>query len=642
MLQAIRDKSKGILAGAILIIICVPFAFFGIQNYFSNTIDTAIARVNDQEISAAEFQRGFTRYRSQMQARFGQGFDASYFDQPMIRRQFLDGMISDEIMLQITQSIGMEVPASRIRDEIDKIDAFKVGGQFDQDLYRSLLSMQGMSPKDFELELRRQMLIQEIPASLGSSSLALGGEVARLARLQNQRRSFDYLLLPSSAFEADIVVTDEQVSGFFADNADLYQNPETVRIEYLELESAMLEVESEPDDETLLDRYEAQKLRFVLPERRLASHILIALEANADAEAVKAANNKSVELAQRIAAGESFEALAREFSEDEGSASLGGDLGWVERDMMVTAFEDALFEMEIGDISAPINSSFGFHLIWLRDVEESRGKTFEEARFELAQEYRDSEAERQFLELQDRLLDMTYEDQGSLAAAAEAVGLEILTEGPFSRSGGDGIAAERKVIDAAFSDLVLLERLNSDPIIIGPNHVVFIRVLEHQEKTTRELDEVEGAIRQRLISEQAAERAKARADEMLAELLAGETDLATLATDRESELRHAVNLKRDEAGHDQQLVRAVFKLPRPQPELQNSHVIPLSNGRFAVLTLTAVADSEIGDAQSEDLNEGLKSRLSRAYGGAEISGLTAGLRSRSQVIVAEDKIGQLL
>ena len=638
MLQAIRDKSKGILAGAILLIICIPFAFFGIQNYFTSTIDTSLARVNDQEISIGEFQRGFTRYRNQMQARFGQGIDASYFDQAMIRRQYLDSMIGDEIMLQIVQSIGMEIPKSRIRDEIDKFDAFKVAGRFDQQVYLNLLSMQGMSAADFERDLRRQMLLQEIPESLTSSSLALAGEVARLARLQNQHRSFEYLVLSSSAFESEVVVSDEQVANSFADNSELYQNPETVSIEYLELESAALELGFEPDDDTLRDRYEAQKLRFVLPARRLASHILIALEANSEAELVKAAEDRAIELAQRIAAGESFEELAREFSEDEGSASLGGDLGWVERDMMVSAFEDALFDLEVGSVSKPIYSSFGYHLIWLRDAEESRGKTFEEARFELANELRDAEAERLFLELQDRLLDLTYEDQGSLAAAAEALELEILEAGPFSRSGGNGIAAERKVIDAAFSDLVLLEGLNSDPIIVGANHVVFIRLLEHQEKTTRELDEVSAVIRQGLLSEQAAVLAQAMADDMLSQLLVKQTDLASLAVEHESEIQQGIELKRNDAGHNRQLMQAVFKLPHLGSAQHSTHVIPFADGQFAVLALTAVSDSTVLAVLNEDLNEGLKSRLSRAYGAAEISGLKTGLRSRSKVTVAEDKL----
>ncbi len=636
MLQAIRERATGILGYGIIALISVVFALWGIENYITTTVNDAIAVVNGEEISIQQFQDRFNRYRSRMQAQFGNVLERNYFDQPLIRRQFLDSMIEDEVIRQAAVAAGLDVTGDRLIREINDIEAFKVAGEFSSDVYLSLLAQQGMTPQRFEQELREGILIGELESVIGATAAALPGELARARRLTDQQRTFRYVTLSAEEFAERVTVADEDVEQYYRDRESEFMEPERVTIEYLELAADALEIEAEASEATLLQRYEDQKSRFLVPERRLTSHILIEVPENAPAEVVIAAEERARGLAERARAGEAFETLAKEHSDDAGSAAAGGDLDWVERGVMVSAFEEALFAMEAGEISDPVNTVYGFHVIKLREIEPARGKSFEEAREELAEEYRDNEAERRFLELQDRLYDLTYEDQGSLAPAAAALELEIRTAGPFSRAGGEGLAADPQVLEAAFSDLVLEAGSNSDPLTLEGNRVVVLRLRERFPETLKPLEDVSDEIRATLVEQRSRELARAAAEELLARVRSG-SDLAAEADAAGRELKQADAVGRSGGGVDPGLVAGVFRMPWPGEDAAVSDVMPFGGNQFAVVSLQAVIDPPAAEAEDPRVAS-LGARLARGLSSAEAAALKQTLRERAKIQVMEDRL----
>src|SRR5690606_25567928 len=307
-------------------------------------------------------------------------------------------------------------------------------------------------------------------------------------------------LAPPAADSFD-ELDDAALEAYYQANRERFMSPERVAIEYVQLSPAVIEVPVEVDEETLRLRYEEQRNRFVEPEARLASHILVSVPPNADADAVQAAREQAAAIAAEARAeAADFAAIAREKSDDLGSKAGGGDLGWIEKGLLDPAFEDALFALEPGAVSDPVKSDEGWHVIQLREVRAEQGQSFEDARATLQEEYLESERERRYSDVAGRLVDLVYRDPTTLAGAAQELGLEVQTLGPFSRAEAEGIAARPEVLRAAFSEEVLSGNA-SDPIELDDGSMVMIRVTRHEPATPRPLDEVKDDVRSAAILE---------------------------------------------------------------------------------------------------------------------------------------------
>jgi len=372
VLQTIRDRLTGIIAIFIFAILIIPFAFVGVSSYFTSDAVNAVAVVNDQEITINEFNQGFQNYRRRMQAQLGAAFDPELFDQAIVRRQFLDQMIDEELLAQVSVDAGLAVDNQVLAERIRSMEGFNVDGEFNTDVYQSRLAAQGMTPKQFEQEMRVSMILNQFPSSVVTSAIATDWEVRDYARLQDQQRTFKALIVPATPPAVEAVdesaegdqpepvvneepVDEQEILAWYDDHADQYQSEERVSIEYLELNAATLGGSVEPDETELRARFEQQKTRFVTPEARLASHILIEVQPNAPDVDVDSARQQAEDLAERARAGEDFAELASEYSQDVGSAAQGGDLGWVEPGFMVQAFEDGLYDLSLDNpVSDPV------------------------------------------------------------------------------------------------------------------------------------------------------------------------------------------------------------------------------------------------------------------------------------------------
>ncbi len=674
MMQAIRDRASGFIAWTIIGLICVVLVATGGFEYFNTTPQDAVAAVNGEEIPLSEFNKSFSRYRARLQSQFGGSLGTDYFDQPLIRREHLELLIDREVRVQAARDAGLTITPRRLQDSIQSVDAFNVGNVFSQDQYVALLAQQGETPRSFEAGLTDELLYNEIPAALSASAFALPSEISRAQRLQAQQRSFRHVAFSSDEFRDQVVVSDDDIQAYYDENPAEFTNPETVVIEYVLLSSDNLTMDLEISESSLKARYETQKGRFVIPERRRTSHILIEVGENAPAEELQAAEARAAEAAARARAGEDFAELARELSDDIGSAQAGGDLGWVERDVMVEAFEQALFDMEAGQISDPVNTAFGFHVINLLEIEESRGKTFEEARDELAAEYRETELERLYLEQQDRLYDLSYEDSGSLQTAADSLGLEVQTSEPFARTGGEGVTANQQVVQAAFSDQVLLEGSNSDPINLSETETIVLRVNQRIDESLSPLEAVRDDVRERVLSRDARELAREAAQSLadsaveagtlalaLAALPApeapaeasadnaeeGETaDETTEGTTEEA----AEAASEDEAKTvvesldvprfgrpgevDGQLAQGVFRLTRPADGKPTYAMVAGGPDTFYAVSLFAVTEGQ----EDDNAVERVSAQIERKLSSEEVAGADAQLRAAAEIDVIEERL----
>lgn len=666
VLQAIRERLSGIIAIFIFGILIIPFAFVGVGDYFASDSVNVVAKVNDSDITTTEFTQSFQNYRRRMQSLLGDNFDPVQFEQLTIKRQHLDNMIDRELVAQASLQTGLSVDDAALAKAIREMPIFQVDGEFNKEVYLSRLVALGMTPAQYQDEMRAELIMDQFPSSIMTSAIATDWELKQLTRLQDQSRAFKALIIPAEkAIEPKVAAEDEAqeeqkpeesseavtaetaktaadeideaaLLAWYEGHQDDYRSPERVIIEYVELEAHAMTDNVEPDEELLQARFEEQKARFVSPESRLASHILITVPANADEATVESARQKALDIAEQARGGADFAELARTYSEDTGSAGQGGDLGWVEPGFMVQAFEDALYALTLAKpLSEPVQTGFGWHVIRLVDVRPAEGMSFEEARETLLQEYVTEQQDRQFLEQADRLVDIIYEDPTTLTSAAEALGLEIKQLGPFSRTDGEGLAANSAVVDTAFSDLVLTQASASDPVDIGENHMVVLKLKEYLPEAVKPFEEVREEVQATVKFDLAMRAAEQQAQALLVRLQAGE-DLAALAEESGLELLHAEDARRMGSPYPAELVARVFRMSLPEEGASRQELLDLSDG-YAVVDLLSVTDGELKD---DDLirQQNYRRRIANGTANAETYGFLRSLRSKSEIEIFEDKL----
>jgi len=633
MLQAIRDRVTGIVAIIVLGLLAIPFVFMGLESYIQTVPQDAVAEVGGTEITVSEFQTEFARYRAQLRQQQGDAYDELEANRPEARREFLESMIDRRLLSQHAQEMGLSISPGTIAGMLREIPAFQVQGRFDPEIYRQQVTASGQSVAAFERDLARDLLVQELPAGVTSSVLVTEADVDRWLRVQMEKREIAMLTISSSAYRDEVEITDGEIEAFYAENQDQFMRPERVRVEYVELDTRDMAESIEVAEETLRERYESTRARFMTEERRRASHILITA---GDERSEEQARELSRELLQRIEQGEDFAALAQEYSDDPGSAQAGGDLGWIEPDVMMPAFEEALYDLESqGAVAGPVETEFGWHLIKLAEIEAPRGQTFAEARAQILDEIRQERADELYIELSERLIDLIYADPTGLAAVAEELGVEIQEAGPFSRFSAEGVLAEPRVLEAIFSDLVLIERETSEPVEIEPNHAVVVRVTEHQPSEPRPLEDVVDEVRERLVRDAAREAARERAEALVEQIEDQGATLEQLAETEGLEItgQEATRRSFDLGGA---VLESVFRLPAPAGD-GPVHEAIASGSNWLVVRLEKVTPGkpeEADDAQRQSARQQIRFARSQL----EFEGLLQWLRENTEVSVVEQRL----
>ncbi|WP_130927900.1 SurA N-terminal domain-containing protein [Pseudomonas sp. Sample_14] len=583
MLQNIRDNSQGWIAKTIIGVIVALMALTGFDAIFqATTHKNEAAKVNGDEISQNELSQAVDMQRRQLMQQLGKDFDASLLDEKMLRESALKGLIDRKLLLQGAEQAKFSFSEAALDQVILQTPEFQVDGKFSSERFDQVIRQLGYSRMQFRQMLAQEMLIGQLRAGVAGSGFVTDAEVLAFARLEKQTR--DFATLNVKADPAAVKLTDDEVKAYYDEHAKEFMTPDQVIIDYVELKKSSFFDQVAVKDEDLEAAY--QKEIANLAEQRRAAHILIEVNDKTTEAQAKA---KIDEVQARLAKGEKFEALAKEFSQDPGSANNGGDLGYAGPGVYDPAFEKALYSLSKDQVSEPIRTDFGYHLIKLLGVEAPEVPTLASLKDKLTRELKAAQVEQRFVEATKQLEDSAFE-ASDLAQPAADLKLTVHTSKPFGREGGEGVAANRAVVTAAFSPEVIDEGANSTAIELDPETVIVLRSKEHLKPAQLPLESVSAAIRTQLTKEHASAEAKTRAEKLIADLHDGKAPLDKAIDGQNWKITEAAT--RGQEGVDPAVLQALFRMPKPAAKDKPTFSsVTLPDGSLMVVRLNGVNEA---------------------------------------------------
>jgi peptidyl-prolyl cis-trans isomerase D len=624
MLQTIHDRLKGWLAGVVLGVIGLVFVFWGIN--WTMSAPNYAAKVNGNEISSSEVRQAYQQQLAQYQRQANGQIDDAQRNE--IKRHVLDQYVNTEAVVTRADALGYRVSDQELLAEMAKIPAFQVDGKFDKAHAMAVLRAQNRSVAEIEELFRRDVKLRQLDDALTLSSFATPSEMKRLRALAEQERQVSWFTVAPAKYIAEATPSDADIQAYYDAHKAQYMTPETVDLHYIELSMAQLESKVTVDDAQLKAYYDDQKTktpeRFTQPEQRRVRHILLQVSDPKDDAAVKA---KADSLLKRAQSGEDFAALAKQFSEDPGSAQQGGDLGWSERKAFVGPFADAAFGMKEGEIKGPVKTQFGYHILKLDGIQPTNVKTFEQAKPELETEFRRNEAERLFNSAQDELADAALQNTTDIDVVARKAGLTVHDIPVFSRTEGGGeLGKSGPILEAAFGQDVLDGRLS--PIVeIEKGRGVVLRATDHKLPQQKPLDAVRTEVVAAWKEQRGAELAAAAANDAVKRLTAGEAwDAVAKSLGVTPQAPKFV--ERSDQSVPMDIRRSAFESPKPDAKPLYQRVA-LSGGDSAVLELIAVREKP--DADSGQLDAQLRRQLTQQSASSESQSYALAARAAAKV-----------
>jgi peptidyl-prolyl cis-trans isomerase D len=628
MLTKIREKTQGIIATFILGLVIVPFAFWGIKSNFDSDSKINVAKVDGMDISQAEYRRALDRLRARVEPKT--------LNDPQFKQSVLDSLINQTLLVRDAENQGYRVSDVQLAQILRDLPVFQRDGQFDPALYETLLRREGMSPREFEASVREDIIIAQVHAGIGESHIVTQTEIAALARLLAQERELAHAMISAESLMTKAAVSGPDIEQYYSAHPEMFQFPEQVRVEYLRLSAADLDQGYQPTEEDLKKSYEEEAARYVIPEKRRASHILISLPAQPGEDQSKEALAKIQDIAKQVRAGGDFGGLAKKHSADSTTAAQGGDLGEVRRGVLPKELEDAVYALKSGEVSQPVRSTYGYHLVKLTAHTPEKRKSFAEVRKELVEVVRRRQGEERFFDVSEKFRNLVYEQPDSLVSAAKELGLEIRKSEWFSPAGGSGIAANPKVVQAAFEPGVLSQARNSDAIEISADTLVAVRVAERRPAGRKPLAEVRPQVERILKQQLALEQARSLGETALRELRAG-ASLEALARKHGFKYVPAKTLtRRQTTGIDPRIVESAFRAPRPEGDKPVHELVDLGERGYAVLTLQRVRDAS--SKPDNATQQQIRALLSTRRGADYYANYREGLRQKTEIKVYSDQL----
>jgi peptidyl-prolyl cis-trans isomerase D len=543
LISSIKKKSTGFVAYFIVGLIALTFivtALYGID--FMGSGQT-VAKVGDKEISKTEFIKNFVPQQRNLQQQLGAEYSTDI--ENILKQTVIDQMVNSQILFQYAQNHGYVTTPKEVQTNIAKNEVFYKEGKFDVDQYKKILRLNGYSVQEYEASQFQQLTQEQLRSNIEKSAFVTDFERKNVTSLLNQERKFDYLEIPVKDFSDQVSITDSMLKDYFDKNQDRFIKPMKVSVDFVELNLDEVTKSISPSDDDLAILYDEEKNRFSTDEERKAQHILVENKVTAD------------QVISLINEGKSFDDLAKEYSIDTGSKNSGGDLGFFGIGVMVPEFETAVFAMKEGEVSQPIKSEFGFHVIKLNKIKESSSKSFDEVKEQLVKIYQKNQGQKMIYDLSDEMTNLAYE--GSLEELAEKMNLKLQTSELFSKTSK---SPNKKMINAAFSDPVLNRGENSEPIDLGEDKLVVLRLNKLEKSRNLNFDEVktqvEGIVK--------TQESKKLADKLTDEIITSIND-----NQKTDEILKKNNLnwtsvgwtKRDNQKVDPSAIDLAFKAPKP-------------------------------------------------------------------------------
>jgi peptidyl-prolyl cis-trans isomerase D len=595
MLERIREGSQGIVAKSILGLVILTFAISGIGSYINSQADTVAATVNGVEIGQSELEQAYENVRRGEQSRYGQFFDQLASNESYLaglRQQALEQLIVQELQKQQSNELGIRVSDEQVKEAIRNMPEFQQDGQFNNDIYVARLRQANYQPNQFRDYMRQQMARSQYVGALMSTEFALPTENEQYQALENQVRSFDVVNFVAADLETSVEVSDEELNDYYQLNLTRYMTEEKVSVEYLLLERDVIASDIVIADEELTDYYNSNLVEYSQPEQRRFAHILIESD-EAKLEEVKA----------KLAAGEDFAEVAKQYSDDTLSAENGGDLEWLEQGVMDETFDAAAFALvNVGDVTEAVETEFGTHFIKLTEIQPEVVKSFDEVKDVIAETLKANRADEKYLTAQTTATEIAFEIADTLKDTADAVELQMVTTGLVSRYQLPEAINAPQVADKLFDEDFIADGMNSELIQIDENKSVFVRVSEHESARQQTLEEVTEQVKLAVVKKKARELAESKANELLAAVEAG-SSLESASSQFNVSVERSDDVTRADNNVDPSVREAVFALAKPAEGSKEFAVVTLRNGNAALVALdnVSVKATEGSEVDSERL-----------------------------------------
>ena len=619
MLQNIRDNSQGLVAKFIIGLIIIPFALFGIDSLVGGGGPAAVATVNGEDITLIELDQVLNLERRRLLNQMGENADPSMLTDELLRGPVLDNLIQQKLLIQAATDESVVVSPVAIDQAIVSMSEFQESGQFSPQLYQNILRSNGYTPAYFKQLMSNNMATNQLNAGIAGSAFVTEAELGLVASIVGQQRSFRYFILPRDKVASQISIDDQQVQSYYEANIESFQSEDQVKLEYIELKQQ--DFFKPVSEDVLQQAYEEDMESFVTQEERRVSHILIEISDEAAAKA------RVESLVAKLNNGESFEALATEFSDDRGSARNGGDLGYTQGDTFPAEFEAALAKLAVEQVSAPVLTDAGFHLIKVTEIKRGDKPSFDDRKLVLTQRIQLAAAEAEFIKTVENLRDLVFNSEG-LSVPAQELSLELNQSGLIGHSTASGSLANTQVLAAAYSADVLEDGNNSEVLELASDHFMVINVIEHQPPAAKPLTKVKAGIIARLSAEQSTELALKLSEDFIAALSSG-TSLEDVAKAEGYEWQVQQNVTRNTGSVESGLLTAIFAIPSSGNTVVNK-AVSLTNGDVAVIQLEEVENGSLEQLSIAE-RRGLKQELERASGSRSMANFISLLRNNAEI-----------
>lgn len=520
MFDFVHEKRR--LVQIVLLLIILPFAFFGVDSYRHAGDTDAPATVNGVKITQPEFEMALRQQQDRMRQMLGANFDPAMFDKAEMKQAVLDNLIAQKLLIENAKAAGLAVTDDQIAQVIASVDAFKEGGKFDKARYASALSAQNMSPLMFEARVKDDLIGQQLREAYTQGGYASNTAAENVIAINEQQRVISIAQVSLKDFTAQAKVDDAAVKSYYDQNQKEFQVPEQIKVEYVKFSVNDLMAKADVKTEDARKYYDEHQSEFATAEQRQAAHILLTVAATApqaEQEAVKAKAEQILKQVKQNPA--QFAELAKQHSQDPGSAVNGGDLGLFGRGMMVKPFDEAVFALKTGEISGLVKSDFGYHIIKLVAIKASRATPFEEVSAGILSKLRQQKAADSFAELADKFSNTVYEQSDTLKPAAQLAGVQIEQSGWLSKGLAAGELWNAKMLQAVFGDDVIKNKRNTPAVEVAASTLLAARLLEHKPAIVRALNEVQDSIKQKLIYKKALDMAVKQGTMLLGQLQQG-------------------------------------------------------------------------------------------------------------------------
>jgi peptidyl-prolyl cis-trans isomerase D len=620
MLQDLRENSQGVIAKVIIGFIVAIFALTGVEWLIGGFISSPpVAEINGEEITEAQLQ-----FNTQnLLASLG-GAD---IDLELLEQIALNQLIEETVLKQSADRAGMIVSSDRVDRAIIENPSFQINGVFDSDLAVRTMASQGYNIPLYRQALSQSMLLGQIANAYSASNFITDSELESIAELTQQTRDFRYVSVTMGTRTLGNAISQEEIQRYYDENPAEFTQEESVNVNYVVLDRNVIADEIQVDEAEIRAQYDAQRADFEGSSEKRASHILFEVEGTMDEAA---AMDLAATARQRLLDGEDFGAVALELSSDTVSAEEGGDIGYTDGSAFPQPIEAALETLALNEISEPVVTEFGVHVVKLTEDAENVYQAFEEISDRIERELKSAEVDLLFAERIEDMSNLAFET-GDLITISEQLGLEIQSADSVPRAGSSGLWANQALVTAAFSDEVMLEGNNSDVIEIGDNQTVVLRVQQFNESAVLPLDDVMGEISVILRTQMEREAVQSLGEELLIATEEG-GDVDALLADNELEWLDAESISRNDFSVNREVIDHVFTMAAPESEPVVSSV-SLANGTFVLVELNQVNPGEFSAIPEPERNR-LVDSLQSDLGVSDYQSFLVSLREGSDISAA--------